>query len=95
MVSHINADEEKPAGEASVSRRSFMAALIAGVAAAALPLVEPTEAEAQERQFKSFRHEPRHSRPRSHTRGRRRHRRVARVHHRGPTRPLEPEAPAH
>ena len=89
MVSHTKA-EERPMGKDSVSRRSFLAALLAGVAVAALPVAEPTEAEAQERQFTTFHHERRHTR---HPRRRGWRRRVARVHRRGPTKPREDVAP--
>ena len=80
-------DEEK-----SLSRRSFIAALFS--AAAAIPALSLTtsDAEAQERQFTGVRHEPRVQRPRSHTRGRRHHRRVTRVRHTGRPQPL-PDAP--
>ena len=90
MTTEITADKDR------VSRRSFLAALFAGAAVATFVAIEPSGVEAQERQFTGFHHEPRHSRPRSPSRGRRRHRRVARVHRRGRPRPLphNPEAPA-
>ena len=83
--------------ENKVSRRSFLAAILAGASMAVFAAGQPSEAEAQERQFTSFHHEPRVARPRSATRGARRHRRIARVRRRGSPRPLEApaEAPAH
>jgi hypothetical protein len=75
--------------ENKVSRRSFLAAVLAGASMAVFAAAQPSEAEAQERQFTSFHHEARVSRPRSHTRGSRRHRRVARVRKTGSPRPLE------
>ena len=75
-----------------LSRRSFMAALLAGATTAIIAAGEPSEAEAQERQFTSFHHKPRVSRPRSPTRGSRRHRRVARVRKTGSPQPLETPA---
>jgi len=81
---------------AKLSRRSFIAALFAAATVVPAVTLEPSDAEAAEsveRQFRGFRHEPRVSRPRSHTRGSRRHRRIARVKHRGKTQPL-PDAPA-
>jgi len=83
--------------ENKVSRRSFLAAILAGASTALFAAGERSEAEAQERQFTSAHHEPRVSRPRSPTRGGRRHRRVARVRRTGNPRPLEApaEAPAH
>ena len=79
--------------EAKLSRRSFVAALFG--AAAIVPVVSLTssDADAQERQFTSFRHQPRVDRPRSPTRGSRRHRRVARVRHTGRPQP-RPDVPA-
>jgi hypothetical protein len=79
-----------------MSRRSFVAALFA--AATVIPVVtlsasDSEAAESVERQFSSFRHKPRTSRPRSPTRGSRRHRRVARVRHTGRPQP-RPDAPA-
>ncbi|WP_442755369.1 hypothetical protein ACNHKD_01500 [Methylocystis sp. JAN1] len=78
-----------------VSRRSLLAILAAVIA---LPVgvatVTPESAEAQERQFTTFHHQPRVQRPRSHVRGPRHHRRVARVHRRGPAQPRTQEAPA-
>jgi hypothetical protein len=88
MTAEIMADKDR------VSRRSVLAALFAGAAVATFVVVEPSDVEAQERQFTGLHHEPRHSRPRSPSRGRRRHRRVARVHRRGKPRPRNPEAPA-
>lgn len=73
MTTAIIADENK------VSRRSFLAALFLGAAAATIVAVEPSDVEAQERQFTGVRHEPRHPRRGSPSR-RRWHRRVARVH---------------
>ena len=72
-----------------VSRRSFLAAILAGASMAVFAAGQPSEAEAQERQFTSFHHEPRVSRPRSPTRGARRHRRVARVRRTGSPQPHE------
>jgi len=74
--------------ENKVSRRSFLAAILAGAPMAVLAGGQASEAEAQERQFTSFHHESRVSRPSSG----RRHRRVARVRRTGRPRPLE--APA-
>jgi hypothetical protein len=78
-----------------VSRRSLLAVLAAAIA---LPVVvatvTPESAEAQERQFTTFRHQPRVQRPRSELRGPRHHRRVARIHRRGPAQPQTHEAPA-
>ena len=88
MTAEILADKDR------VSRRSFLAALFAGAAVATFVVAEPSDVEAQERQFTGLHHEPRHSRPRSPSRGRRRHRRVARGHRRGKPRPRNPEAPA-
>jgi len=78
--------------EGKFSRRSFLAAILAGASMAALAVEQPSEAEAQERQFTSFHHEPRVSRRASG----RRHRRVARVRRTGRARPHEApaEAPA-
>lgn len=88
MTTEIVADEDK------VSRRSFLAALFAGAVAATFVAAPPSsEAEAAERQFTRFRHEPRHRRPRSPLRGWRRHRRIARIHHHGAPRPHGPETP--
>jgi hypothetical protein len=78
--------------ESKVSRRAFLTALLAGASLAVFTAGQPSEAEAQERQFTSFHHQPRVSRPRSSTRGSRRHRRVARVRKTGSPRPVE--APA-
>ena len=75
--------------ESKFSRRSFLAAILAGASMAVLAAGQPSEAEAQERQFTSFHHEPRVSRRRSG----RRHRRVARVRRTGRARPHEVEAP--
>lgn len=79
-----------------LTRRGFFSTLLA--AAAVIPVVAlgGSDAEAQEsteRQFTSFRHQPRTTRPRSPTRGSRRHRRVARVRHTGRPQP-RPDAPA-
>jgi hypothetical protein len=79
-----------------MSRRSFVAALFGAalvVPAVALSSTEAEALESNERQFSSFRHQPRTSRPRSPTRGSRRHRRVARVRHTGRPQP-RPDAPA-
>jgi hypothetical protein len=79
-----------------VSRRSFVAALFAAAAFVPAVTLDAADAEAQEsveRQFSGFRHQPRVSRPRSPTRGSRRHRRIARVRHTGRPQP-KPEAPA-
>lgn len=84
--------KETTPGENKVSRRAFLTALLAGASAAVFAAGQPSEAEAQERQFTSFHHQPRVSRPRSPTRGSRRHRRVARVRKTGSPRPVE--APA-
>jgi len=70
-----------------VSRRSFLAAILAGASMAVLAGGQSSEAEAQERQFTSFHHESRVSRRASG----RRHRRVARVRRTG--RPRSHEAP--
>lgn len=94
METQITAKNDRTAEKETVSRRSFLAAVFVGAVAATISVAEPSEAEAQERQFKTFHHERRHGRPRSHTRGRRWHRRIARVHRRGPTKPREGEAPA-
>lgn len=79
-----------------LSRRGFLSALFA--AAAVIPAVALSGSDAEalestERQFTSFRHQPRTSRPRSPTRGSRRHRRVARVRHTGRPQP-RPDAAA-
>ncbi len=76
-------------GRESLSRRSFLAALLA---AAAVPVVSLASSDAEaleshERQFTGFRHKPRVQRPRSPLRGSRRHRRVARVRHTGSPQP--------
>lgn len=79
-----------------LSRRSFIGALFAAAAIVPVVALESSEAEALEsveRQFTGVRHTPRVSRPRSTTRGSRRHRRVARVKHTGRRQPL-PETPA-
>jgi hypothetical protein len=81
----------------NLSRRSFLTALL-GVATA-VPMVGFTSSEADalestERQFTGFRHQPRVSRPRSPTRGSRRHRRVARVRSTGRPQP-RPDATEH
>jgi hypothetical protein len=83
-----------------LTRRGFFSTLLA--AAAVIPVVALGSSDAEalestERQFTSFRHKPRTTRPRSTTRGTRRHRRVARVRHTGPTQPrtdVPPAAPA-
>jgi hypothetical protein len=80
--------------EKSMSRRTLLSALLAAAVAGTVGVVASEDAEAQERQFTGVRHEPRVQRPRSHTRGSRRHRRVARVHHRGKARPHPEPAPA-
>ncbi len=87
------ADDDFKQDEGKVNRRALLAALFAAAVVAPVATLLPEEVEAQERQFTGVRHEPRVERPRSHTRGRRRHRRVARVHHRGRAKPL-PENPA-
>jgi len=74
--------------ESKVSRRSFLAAMLAGASMTVLAAGQPSEAEAQERQFTSFHHQPRVSRPSSG----RRHRRVARVRRTGRARPMETPA---
>jgi hypothetical protein len=79
-----------------ISRRSFVVALFAAATIVPVVALDASDAEAQEsveRQFSGFRHQPRVSRPRSHTRGSRRHRRVARVRHTGRPQP-RPDAPA-
>jgi len=76
--------------ESKFSRRSFLAAILAGASVAVLTAGQPSEAEAQERQFTSFHHSPRVSRPTSG----RRHRRVARVRKTGRARPHEAPTPA-
>jgi hypothetical protein len=76
--------------EKKLSRRSFVAALFAAAAvipAATLGSSDAEALESHERQFTGVRHQPRVSRPRSHTRGSRRHRRVARVRHTGSPQP--------
>lgn len=80
-----------------LSRRSFVAALFAAATLIPAVTLEASDAEAQEsveRQFKGFRHQPRVSRPRSPTRGSRRHRRIARVRHTGRPQPRPDAAPA-
>lgn len=82
--------DEEQHDNANLSRRSFLTALL-GVATVA-PIVAMTSSEADalestERQFTGFRHQPRVSRPRSPTRGSRRHRRVARVRSTGRPQP--------
>jgi hypothetical protein len=74
--------------EHKLSRRAFLAAILAGASVTAFAVGQPSEAEAQERQFTSFHHESRVSRPTSG----RRHRRVARVRRTGRPRPLEKPA---
>jgi hypothetical protein len=79
-----------------MSRRSFIAAILAAATVIPAVTLEPSEAEAVEsveRQFTGVRHQPRVSRPRSPARGSRRHRRVARVRHTGRPQP-RPDAPA-
>lgn len=81
---------------AKMSRRSFVAALFAAATIVPVVALDATDAEALEsveRQFTGVRHQPRVSRPRSPTRGSRRHRRVARVRHTGKPQP-RPDAPA-
>jgi hypothetical protein len=75
--------------EEILSRRSLLGGLLVAVLAAPLSVGAPSEAEAQERQFTSTRHTPRVERPRSHTRGRRRHRRVMGVRRSSPHAPAE------
>lgn len=77
-----------------LSRRSLLTALFATAVAAPIAALIPDDAEAQERQFTTFHHQPRSPRPRSHARGSRRHRRVARVRRTGPTKSVAPETPA-
>lgn len=79
--------------ENKVSRRAFLTALLAGASVAVLTAGQSSEAEAQERQFTTFHHQPRVSRPRSPTRGSRRHRRVARARKTGTPQPAA-ETPA-
>lgn len=86
-------DTENPE---KLSRRGFLATLFA--AAAVIPVValgasDAEALESTERQFTGFRHQPRTTRPRSPTRGSRRHRRVARVRHTGRPQP-RPDAAA-
>lgn len=86
-------NEEK---STKISRRSFVAALFAAATVIPAVTLEASDAEAQEsveRQFKGFRHQSRSPRPRSPTRGSRRHRRVARVRHTGKPQP-RPDVPA-
>lgn len=75
--------------ETKLSRRSLVAALLGAAFLAPVASLTTSEAEAQERQFTSFRHQPRVQRPRSPTRGSRRHRRVARVRHTGSPQPRQ------
>jgi hypothetical protein len=79
--------------DTKLSRRSFMAALLGAAVIVPVASLTSSDADAQERQFTSFRHQPRTTRPRSPTRGSRRHRRVARVRHTGRPQP-RPDAPA-
>lgn len=74
-----------------LSRRSLLTALFAAAVVAPVAALIP-DAEAQERQFTTFHHQPRSPRPRSHARGSRRHRRVARVRRTGPAKSTAPEA---
>ena len=80
--------------KAKMSRRSFVAALLAAATIVPAVTLESTEAEAVEsveRQFTGVRHQPRVSRP---TRpSSRRRRRIARVKHTGRPQP-RPDAPA-
>jgi hypothetical protein len=78
--------------EKKLSRRSFVAALLGAAVIIPAASLTPTDADAQERQFTGFRHESRVQRPRSPTRGSRRHRRVARVRHTGRPQP-RPDVP--
>jgi hypothetical protein len=74
--------------DGKLSRRSFILALFSAAAvipAATLASSDAEALESNERQFTTFHHQPRVSRPRSSTRGSRRHRRVARVRRTGPT----------
>lgn len=83
-------------GKAKMSRRSFVAALFAAATIVPAVTLDASDAEAVEsveRQFTGVRHKPRTTRPRSATRGSRRHRRVARVRHTGRPQP-RPDAPA-
>lgn len=74
-------------GEKNLSRRSLIAALLGAVVVVPAAAISASDADAQERQFTGFRHEPRVQRPRSPLRGSRRHRRVARVRHTGSPQP--------
>ncbi|WP_292533964.1 hypothetical protein [Methylocystis sp.] len=74
-----------------LSRRSLLTALFAAAVVAPVAALIPDDAEAQERQFTTFHHQPRSPRPRSHARGSRRHRRVARVRRTGPAKSTAPE----
>ncbi len=74
-----------------LSRRSLLTALFAAAVVAPVAALKPDDAEAQERQFTTFHHQPRSPRPRSHARGSRRHRRVARVRRTGPAKSTAPE----
>ncbi|WP_292533504.1 hypothetical protein [Methylocystis sp.] len=71
-----------------LSRRSLLTALFATAIAA----LAPGDAEAQERQFTTFHHQPRSPRPGRSSRGWRRRR--ARVRRTGPTQSIAPETPA-
>ncbi|MGD9545674.1 MAG: hypothetical protein AB7F41_15395 [Methylocystis sp.] len=75
-----------------LSRRSLLTALFATAVAAPIAALVPDDAEAQERQFSTFHHQPRSPRPGRSSRGWRRRR--ARVHRTGPTRSKAPETPA-
>jgi hypothetical protein len=75
--------------EKKLSRRSLLGGLVTAFLAAPLFMCDPGEVEAQERQFTSTRHTPRVERPRSHTRGRRRHRRILGVRRSSPQTPAE------
>jgi hypothetical protein len=88
--------DQESENKTKMSRRSFVAAILAAATIIPAVTLESSEAEALEsveRQFTGFRHKPRVSRPRSATRGSRRHRRVARVRHTGSPQP-RPDAPA-
>jgi hypothetical protein len=78
--------------EKGFSRRLLLGGLLVGLVAAPLSISAPSDVEAQERQFTGARHTPRVERPRSHTRGRRRHRRVMGVRRSTPATPAEKPA---
>ena len=74
-----------------LSRRSLLTALFATAVAAPIAALVPDDAEAQERQFTTFHHQPRAPRSRGGGRGWRRRR--ARVRRTGPTKSMAPETP--